>query len=214
MLGYWVSSLGRDTTLSNRFAVLMFGSSLLFAVTAAFSIYGVSYYRKNGFSPEYSIQDAEHLPIEDQNFSADPSDKLNDHENVQVNHSDEDETTFPHTNTEEPTHPSGPITWNLQKPHMAPTDLGFAPVDTSYYGGGHAHESSHESQSLPTFQYPAHNIPYNTHHSNESQFMGGSKPSPMQIDGRPSRHNLALDFDHGGYASGGRVDFPDGDYGR
>ena len=46
------------------------GSSLLFAVTAAFSIYGVSYYRKNGSSPEYSVQDAGHLPIEHHDFSA------------------------------------------------------------------------------------------------------------------------------------------------
>lgn len=46
------------------------GSRLLFAVTAAFSIYGVSYYRKYGSSPEYSVQDADHLPIEHHYLSA------------------------------------------------------------------------------------------------------------------------------------------------
>ena len=214
MLGYWVSSYGRDTVLSIRLALLISGSSLLFAVTAAFSIYGVSYYRKNGSLPEYSIQDAAHLPIEDQDFSAETSDKLSDPENVQLNHSDEDHTPFTHTNVEEQTHPSGPITWNLQQSHTAPADLGFEPVDTSYYGGGHSYESSQRPQSRPTFQYSVNNSGYDTHPSNESQSMGGLQPLPMQIGGPPSRHNLAMDFDHGGYASGGRVDFPEGDYGR
>lgn len=192
----------------------MFDSSILFAVTTAFSIYGVSYYRKMGSLPGYSFSDAQHLPIEDQDFSADTSDKVNDHENVQLNHSDQNQTPLPHTNTEEPTHPSGPITWNLQNPQIAPAELGFEPVDTGYHGGAQAYEPSQRPQSRPPFQYSANNIPYDTHHSNESQFVGGLKPWPTQIDGRPPRHNLAIDFDHGGYASGGRVDFPEGDYGR
>lgn len=61
------------------------GSSLLFAVTAAFSVYVVSYYRKNGSSPEYSVQDADHLPIEHHDPSAGTNFKSNDHENMQLN---------------------------------------------------------------------------------------------------------------------------------
>ncbi len=192
----------------------MSGFSLLFVVTTAFSIYGVSYYRKNGSSPGYSIKDSEHLPIEDQDFSADTNDKLDVHENMQFNNADEDETPFSHTNVEERTHPSGPITWNLQQPHTAPAELGFEPVHTSYYGGGQPSESSQQSQSRPNFQNSVNNSGYDLHHSNGSQFVGGLRPLPMQIGGRPSRHNFAMDFDHGGYASGGRVDFPEGDYGR
>lgn len=204
-------------TLSNRLKLLIFGSSLLFALTSAFSIYGVLYYRKNGTLPQYSIQEAQHLPIEDQDFSADTSDKLNDHDNVQLNHSTESEIPFPSTNTESQTHPSGPIPWNLQSPPTAPAELAFEPVDTSYHGGVHAFEPLQRPQSRPSFPYSAGNgsLPYDTHHSAESQFGGGLKPWPAQNDARPSRQNLALDFDHGGYASGGaRVDFPEGDYGR
>lgn len=194
--------------------MLISGFSLLFAVTAAFSIYGVVYYRKNGSSPEYSIRGAEHLPTEDQRFPADTNDKLNEPENVQLNRSDEDENRFSHTNVEEPTHPSGPITWNLQRPHNRAAELVSAPVDTSYYGGGHSYESLQPPQSRPAIPYPANTAPYDTHPSNQSQFVGGPEPLAMQTGERPSRHNLALDYDHGGYASGGRVDFPEADYGR
>ena len=176
----------------------MSGSSLLFAITAAFSIYGVSYYRKNGSLPDYM----------------DTSDKFNGLENMQPNHSDEGETQMPHTNAEEQTHPSGPITWNLQQPPLAPAELGFEPVDTSYHSGVHLYEPVQRPQSRPAFQYAANNSQYDTHPSNESQFVGGLEPLPLPIGGRPSRHNLAMDYDHGGYASAGRVNFPEADYGR
>lgn len=192
----------------------MSGSSLLFAVTAAFSIHGVYYYRKNGSSPEYSIQDAENQPIEDQDYSANTSDKLNDHENMQLNKSDEDETPITHTSAEEQTHPSGPITWNLQQPHTALDELGFEPVDTSYYSSKHPYESLQRPQSRPSSQYPANTPGYEMYHPNESHFIGGLRPLPVQVGGGPSRHNLALEYDHGGYASGDRVSFPEGDYSR
>ena len=143
----------------------------------------------------------------------DTNDKLNDHENMQPSQSNEDETPFPHTNAEEQTHPSGPITWNLQRPNDAPAELGFEPIDTSYHGG-HPYESLQQPQSRPIFQYSASNSRYDTHHFNESQYVGELEPLPLQTGGRPSRPNLALEYDHGGYASGGRVDFPAGDYGR
>lgn len=185
--------------------------SLLFAVTAAFSIYGVFYYRKNGSSPEYSVRDAEHLPIEDHDFSADTSDKLNDHENTQLNHAHGTEPPFARTNAEEQTHPSGPITWNLQQPHTAPAELGFEPVDTSYHSSGHPYEYAQRSQSQPNRQYTANDSGYDRDRFNESQVAGGL---PTRTGESPSRHNLALEYDHGGYGTGGRVGFPEGDYGR
>lgn len=187
---------------------------LLFAATAAFSIYGVSYYRKNGSSPEYSTPFTEHLPIEDQDFSADTSDKLNNHEHMQLNQLGGDETPFTHTNAEVQTHTSGPITWNLQQPHITPSEPGFEAVDTSYYSGGHPSEASQRPQSQPAFQYLAKNPPHDTYHSNESQFVGGLEPLPTQPGGGPSRYDLALEYDHGGYAGGNRVYFPEGDYDR
>ena len=187
------------------------GPSLLFAVTAAFSIYGVSYYRKNGSSPEYSVPDAEHLPVEDHDFSADTSDKLNDHENMQLNHANGDEPPFARTNAAEQTHPSGSIAWNLQQPHTAPAELGFEPVDTSYHGTRHPYEYAQRSQSQPIHQYTANDSRYDLDRFNESQVGGGL---PMQTGVGSSRHNLALEYDHDGYGTGGRLDFPDGDYGR
>ena len=191
--------------------MLTFNSSLLFAITTAFSIYGVLYYRKHGSSPEYSTRDTEHLPIEDQDLSADPSDKLNNHENMQLHHPGEDQTHFTHNNAEVQTYPNGPVTWNLQQPHTAPAELGLEPLDTSYHGGGHPYETAQRPHSPPYHQYPATDPPYDTGHSNETYPVG---VLPAQTGGRPSRHNLAMEYDHGGYASGGRVNFPEADYGR
>ena len=199
--------------LSVHSAVLMSGSSLLFAITVAFSISGVYYYRKDGSPPGYSIQDAERSSIQDQGQSADANDKLNDHENVQPSHSNEDDTAIPYTNAEEQTHPSGPITWNLQRPQDAPAELGFDPIDTSYYGG-HPYDPSQRPLPQPTFQNSASGSRYDEQHSNETQFVGGLEHLPVPTGGRPPRHNLAMEYDHGGYASGGTVDFPAGDYGR
>lgn len=186
---------------------------LLFAVTVAFSVYGVSYSRKNGSLPTYSIQDPQHLPIEDQDSSADRSDKVNDHENIQLNNSEGYGTPFMHSNAEEQTHPSGPITWNLQQPHTAPAELGVQPVQTDYYGGGHHYGFSQQAQSQPVFPYSSNDSRYDTLPSTEGQ-VGRFQPLPSQVGGHPPRRDLAVDLDHGGYASGGRVDFPEADYGR
>lgn len=183
----------------------------MFAVTAAFSAYGVSYYRKNGSSPEYSIRDGEHLAIEDHDFSADIGNKTNDHENMQPDHANDDGTRIMHTNVEEQTHPSGPITWNMQQPHTAPAELGSEHIDTSYHSGGHPYGPPQQIQSQPPYYHPTDNARYNTYPSNQSQ-MGGELP--IQIGGPPSRHDLALEYDHGGYGNGGRVEFPEGNYGR
>ena len=188
------------------------GHSLLFAVTVAFSVYGVSYSRKNGSLPIYSVQDTQHLPVEDLDFSADTSDKLNDHENINLNNSEEYRTPFMHSNAEEQTHPSGPITWNLQQSHTASTELGIQNVETDCYGGGQHYESSQHPQSQPFLQYSANESRYDILPSTESQ-VGRFQPLPLQVGGRPPRHDLAMDLDHGGYA-GGRVDFPEANYGR
>ena len=188
------------------------GSSLLFAVTVAFSVYGVSYSRKNGSLPNYTVQDIEHLPVEDQDFSADRSDKLNNHGNIQLNNSEEYGTPFTYSNAEEQTHPSGPITWNLRQPHTAPAELGVQPVQTDYYGAGHHYGSSQQPQSRPVFPYSPNDSRYDTLPSTESQ-VGRSQPLP-QVGRPPPRRDLAMDLDHGGYAGGGRVDFPEADYGR
>ena len=211
MGGYWVLSYGRDPVHAPVDTNAHPDPSLLFAVTAAFSIYGVSYYRKNGSSPEYSIRDVEHLPSENHDFSADIGNKPNDHENMPPNHANEDGTRFMHTNTEEQTHPSGPVPWNMQQPHTAPAELGLQPIDTSYHVGGHPYGTSQQIQSQPSYHYAADNARYNTQPSNQSQVVG---ELPVQIGGPPSRHNIALGYDHGGYGNGGRVDFPEGNYDR
>ena len=99
----------------------------------------------------------------------------------------------------------------MQQPHTAPAELGLEPDDTNYYAGGHPYETTQQPPSRPTYHYPAENPQYNTHPSNESHFAG---ELPTQIGGPPSRHDLAIGYDHGGYGSVGRVDFPEGHYGR
>ena len=177
--------------------VLIFDISLLFALTSAFSIYGVLYHRKNGSIPQYSARDPERLPNEHHDLSTNASDKLNDDPSLPLDHSNGGQYPPMHADTEEQTHPGGPITWNLQQPHTAPAELGVASDETTYYGGRHG--------------YP----PYDAGRPNNSQVGGGSIPSPsIHTGGHPSRQNLAQEYDHGGYASGGRVDFPEGDYSR
>ena len=182
----------------------------MFAITAAFSVYGVLYYRKNGSSLAYAIQDADRLPIEDHNFPADRNSKLSDHETTQPNHANENGTQFTNPNTEEPTHPSGPIAWNMQQPQNTPAELGLEPVDTSYHSG-YPYETSQGPQPRPMYHYPDNYAQYHTHFPNESRPMG---ELPTQVGESPSRHNLALQYDHGGYGNSGRVDFPEGDYSR
>ena len=164
--------------------------------------------------PEYSIQDTEHLPIEDQGSATDTSDKFDDHQSTQLDHPDQGESQFTHMNVEEQTHPSGPIPWNLQQTHTAPAELGYDPVDTSYYGSGHPYEPTQQPPSQPTLQRPGNNSALDTGFPNEGQSIGGLRPLPLNVGGHPSSQNLALQYDHGGYASGGRVDFPEGDYSR
>ena len=195
-----------------RLLVLTYGSSLLFAVTTVFSVYGVIYQRKNGSLPEYSVQDADRLPIEAHDFSMETGDKLNDRLDTQ--HHRSDERPYTQTNIKEQTHPGGPITWNLQQPHAAPAELGDEAIDPSYYGSRQRYESSQRLQSQITFDHPDLDPRYDMGQSNNSQVMGGLKPIPMQNGGHPSRQNLVQEYDHGGYGSGGTVNFPEGNYGR
>ena len=211
MRGYWVLSYGRDPVHSPVDNDAHPDPSLMFVVTAAFSIYGVSYYRKNGSSPEYSIRDGEHLPIEDHDFSADVGNKTNDEDKIQPKDDNDDGARFKYTNIEEQTHPSGPVTWNMQQPHAAPAELGLEPIDTSYDSGGHPYGASQQIQSQPSYPHEADNARYNTHPSNQSRVVA---ELPIQIGGPPPRHDLALEYDHGGYRNGGGVDFPEGNYGR
>ena len=194
--------------------MLIFGSSFLFAITAAFSVYGVVYYRKNGSLPDYTVRGVDHLPVEEQNVSEDTSDKFNQQQTMHPNNSSGGEIQFVHTNAEEQTHPSGPGAWTQQQPQMTPAELGHEEVDTSYLGAGRPYEYPQRHQSPPAFPSLAHQPPYDNGPSHGSQSVGDFGPLPMQIQGRPSGHNLALNYEHGGYPGGGRVDFPEGDYGR
>ena len=99
-----------------------------------------------GSSPEYSVQDADHLPIEHHDFSAGTSFKPNDHENMQLNPANGADTRFTHMNPEDQKSPI-PIAYNLQQPHTAAAELGYEPADTGHYGGGYPHESSQRPQS-------------------------------------------------------------------
>ena len=199
---------------------------LLFGLSTAFSIYGVSFYRQNGHLPGPSEKVSEPLQTsegqeDDYNFSAIPHDRLGTtpgrHE-MPSHGRDEDEMSSLHTDPERDSGPNTnrPLSWQQQPTPELPNDPSFEPVDTSYHGGGQAYDPiSHPSP--PSRYQPRVPSPYNnefTMHSNESHFVGGRDPRRGPDAGDPFSDDLALSHDHGGYGGGGHVGFPEGNYHR
>lgn len=224
--------------------------SLLFALTTALSIYGVSYYRANGCMPAITTKAPEAIPAEDQDgdyiFSSNPHDRLDQQQEMQPMHRDNDEVSSLH-----PTEPGGasqegermswlrPPTpdlpmewdrrstpdvgmgegWNRQRTPDLPLSENYYPVDTSYHGG---HQSPYNPPQPPQHQpsgssggrSPSSN--YDTYHLNESDFVGGLKPRPVQTP-RPLQYGAGDSFgDHFELSqdSNNRIGFPHADYDR
>lgn len=203
---------------------------LLFALTTAFSIYGVSFYRRNGHLPESSKQTAEPLSGEDvdennYNFSANPDDRLEGHaprQDSRPHGRDEDEMSSLHSDPEHGARPQvgRPLSWQRQPTPDLPVDPSFEPLDTSYHGAGAQQEYD---PAPPRYSSPpgqtngrTSNPRYNdfTVHSNESHFVGGLDAGQVPVAGDPFRDDLALSHDHGGYGGGNHLGFPEADYHR
>lgn len=203
---------------------------LLFALTTAFSIYGVSFYRRNGHMPEYSTKAAEPISGEDvdennYNFSSNPDDRLDgpaERQEMRPDGRDEDEMSSLHSDPEHGSHlhTGRPMSWQRQPTPDLPVDPSFEPLDTSYHGAGaqQPYDPAPPRYSSPLDQNhdrtPSPRYNDFTMHSNESHFVGGSNPGQLPIAGDPFRDDLALSHDHGGYGGGSHLGFPEADYHR
>lgn len=171
-------------------------SSLLFSLTTAFSIYGVSYYRTHGSLPAYDTRPAMYLQsneaADNYAFSANTPDKFTAPEEMQEMHPnghddddhDHDHYTL-HSNPEDDhhlnPHPNRPFSWARQPMPELPMDQDFEPVDTSYHGSGEAYNTQHPLPHLPPSPL-INRVPsprYETMHSNQSNFVGGLQPLPQ-----------------------------------
>jgi len=222
--------------------------SLLFALTTAFSIYGISYYRANGSMPASTTKTPEAILAEDQDedniFSSNPHDKLDQQQEMQPVHRDEDEVSSLHpTDTEAASHeqeriiwhrsptPDLPMDWDRRStPDVAmgegwnrrrtpdlPVGDNYYSVDTSYHGGRQSpYDPPQPYRPSSPLVGRSPSPLYDTHHTNESDFVGHLKPQPVQTSrpfesggGDQFRDDLELSHD-----SNHRIDFPDADYGR
>ena len=173
--------------------------SVLFVLTTACSIYGVSYHRAHGSLPAWDTRPVIPFDAEEADnyaFSAHTPDKFTAHEELQEmrpDHSDEDEHGNDndhytlHSNPEDDHHPNPnpnrPFSWAHQPMPELSTGQDFEPLDTSYHGGGQGH---HYNTTNPLPQPPpsplSNRVPsphYETTHSNESYFVGGLHPLPQ-----------------------------------
>lgn len=187
----------------------------LFILTTALSVYGVWYYRREGSLPGIAARALESVPVGDQdegNFSASAYDKFDERgeeQNLQLHRDEGNEHSSLHEAAEGTSHPVRPLSSGTpQTPRHAPQlppHEGFEPIDTGYQGGRSAYNPpSHQPQVNPFEDYE-------THHSNESGFVGGLKPLPSQAG-----HSDPFNYDHRGYGRSANpsVDFPDADYHR
>lgn len=198
---------------------------LLFALTTAFSIYGVFFYRRNGHLPAYSTKSAEPISGEDRdednyNFSANPDDRLDgpaERQELRPYGREEDEISSLHSDPEHSPHPHSnrPMSWPRQPTPDLHVDPSFEPLNTSYHGGNQAYDPPRQPSPLDHFQrIPSPRFDEFMMHSNESHFVGDSNPGQVPIAGDPFRDDLVLSHDHGGYDSGSNLGFPEADYHR
>lgn len=179
-------------------------------------------------------------------FSSNPHDELDQQQEMQAMHRDDDEVSSLHPTeigaaSQEgermswlrPPTPDLPMDWdrrstpdvgmgegwNRRRTPDLPVGENYYSVDTSYHGGRQSpcdplqppqHQSFGSSNDRSSSPH------YDTYYSNESDFVGGLKPRPVQMPGQlhsragdAFRDDLELSHD-----SHNRLDFPDADYGR
>lgn len=187
--------------------ISILASSLLFGLTTALAIYGVSYFRSNGHLPTYDASNSGgHTALHDQEdyaFSTNPHDEDETRE--------EGEYMHPHDADEE-YHPSPPPHRQEPKPlgtlpiHTPTSPLGenFQDADTSYHGGGgQAYQQGPNAEG------------YGTSHANTSEFLGMQHPSRTR-DEDPFRdyYEGHAHVDEEEEEEEGRVGFPQAPYNR
>ena len=196
-----------------------------FGLTTAISMYGVSYFRKNGHLPDGSTKAPQPVAAETgdddtYNLTANADDCLEGASGRQERppyRRDQDEMSSLHSGRE---HAGGlqPVGVTNRTPtpnlHM---DHSSEPAVTSYHGStGKEYASTiptsppaYSQQRLPSPHFEKFNM-----QSNQSHFGGEINPGQVLAGGKPFADDLALAHSHGVYGSGNHIGFPQGDYHR
>ena len=200
-------------------------SSILFALTTAFSIYGVSFYRSHGTLPGNTVAKDPERPesdnLEHTGISPHAYDELNGQQEMEQ-HNAQDEEVSPTQAQDEgnATIPPRPMSWQI--PLAAGTQTqGFEPVDTSYHGA-QAHDprqynpgpSPYQDYSIEAGDYTLHGFENSSDPHPPPRYAEGLSPHPPPTAELPSlRVDTTFTQPHRPYA-GDRLSFPAADYGR
>ena len=196
-----------------------------FGLTTAISIYGVSYFRKDGHLPEGSTKAPQPVAAETgdddtYNLTANPDNGLEGPSGRQERppyRRDQDEMSSLNSGPEPAVglHSIG-VTNRTSTPNLH-MDRSSEPAVASYHGSKGKEYASDIPTSPPAYSQPRLPSPHFEKlnmQSNQSHFGGEINPGQVSVGGDPFADNLALTHNHGGYGSGNHIGFPQGDYHR
>ena len=196
-----------------------------FALTTAISMYGVSYFRKNGHLPEGSTKAPRPVAVEtgdDDTYAltANPDDCLQGASGRQERppyRRDQDEMSSLHSGPEHAVGLQSVGVTNRTPTSSLHMDRSSEPAVTSYHGS----TSKEYAPDIATFppaysqpRLPSPHIEQFNMQSNQSHFRGEIKPGQVPFEGDPFSEHVALAHDHSVTGSGNHAGFPQGDYHR
>ena len=196
-----------------------------FGLTTAISMYGVSYFRKNGHLPEGSTKAPQPVAAETgdddtYNLTANPDGFLEGASRRQERppyRRDQDEMSSLHSG---PEHAVGLQSVGLTNRTPTPDlhmDRSFEPAVTSYHSSTGKANASNIPTSPPAYSQPRLPSPhFEQFHmqSNQSRFGGEIKPGQVPVEGDPFSDDVALAHKYSGNGSGNHIGFPQGNYHR
>ena len=196
-----------------------------FGLTTAISMYGVSYFRKNGHLPEDPIKTPQPVAAEtgyDDTYylTANPDDGLEGASGRQERppyRRDQDETSSLHSG---PGHAVGLQSVDLTNRTPTPNlhmDHSSEPAVIGYRGSTGKEYASTVATSPPAYSQPRLPSPHFEKlnmQSNQSHFGGEINPGQVPVGGDPFAGGLALAHSHGANGSDNHLGIPQGDYHR
>ncbi|KAI4103407.1 MAG: hypothetical protein L6R37_003846 [Teloschistes peruensis] len=230
------ATIGMGLGKENFADALWWSDSLLFLATSAISIRNAIYFRRNGSLPGTTTQAAHPLPTTDEDdqakyaFSSNPHDELDEHEDAEASgsgvHGGTNYELLHDSGGNDALYPPGNRPWQSNSNNHSTSNLGHYDEDTSYHSTTAATTTAAPPQ-LPPHRDPVRDrdpSPYRVHNPPPPPPLGHEtgrydRPDDVGAGGDPFADDLAMSHDHGGYGkpgavAGGRVEFPQGDYGR
>ena len=194
-----------------------------FGLTTAISMYGVSYFRKNGHLPEGSTKAPQPVAAETgdddtYNLTANPDDCLENASRRQERppyRRDQDEMSSLHSGPEHAVNLQSVGVTNRTLTSDLHLDHSSEPAVTSYHGSTGKTYASTIPTSPPAYsqsRLPSPHFEKFNMQSNQSHFGGETKPGKVPVEGDPFSDDVALAHEHSGYGSGNHIGFPQGDY--